>query len=515
MTGPQLLDEILDFVNEKTRTYLAELPLCEMASLTESQALGTAAAEAAGRAVFAAWSEVLVVAAKELGLDCPCCGRHRKCKTRPKAPLRITVLGMDIEVPKLYLECGHCHAPGVSITVLLTGLSSGEASLQLKLNAAHFAAKHSYGEAQQDMAAHYGQDIERTKLRRMALDVEKRAVDYAEAKRADALQKISGETRTTGVATLMLEADGGMIRTGELIDLDPEDPGYGEETKRGTPRRKRPTQYRELITMDAREPGETEPTTLDVLVPVGAPQGERSRRLLALAGRKGLGDNTSVKGLGDLGSGLPAAFDEAFISYQADFCADWKHICDYVGAARKVLWGLDAETWAQQMKDAIWGREPDTKDKLLAKAHKHRLKDLPTDLDNKCPVRALSHYVKHNWHRMHSAQRKAEGLPFVSARAEAQVRDRSKKRFNVAGAWKLDNLEPKATLRAIIHEGDWEHFKRSELASEQSCFAQALQTRLQQAMTEGRLDPDAMADIERPRPAAAQADRNLPQAHTG
>jgi len=70
---------------------------------------------------------------------------------------------MDIEVPKLYLECGHCHAPGVSITVLLTGLSSGEASLQLKLNAAHFAAKHSYGEAQQDMAAHYGQDIERHK----------------------------------------------------------------------------------------------------------------------------------------------------------------------------------------------------------------------------------------------------------------------------------------------------------------------------------------------------------------
>jgi len=91
----------------------------------------------------------------------------------------------------------------------------------------------------------------------MALDVEKRAVDYAEAKRADALQKISGKARTTGVATLMLEADGGMIRTGELIDLDldPEDPGYGEETKRGTPRRKRPTQYRELITMDAREPG--------------------------------------------------------------------------------------------------------------------------------------------------------------------------------------------------------------------------------------------------------------------
>jgi len=34
-------------------------------------------------------------------------------------------------------------------------------------------------------------------------------------------------------------------------------------------------------------------------------------------------------------------------------------------------------------------------------------------------------------------------------------------------------------------------------------------------ITEGRLGPNAMADIERPRPAAAQTDRNLPQAHTG
>ena len=485
-----------------------------MASLTEIQALGIFAAEAASRAVFAAWNAMLVAVAKELGLDCPCCGRRRKCKTRPKDPLRITVLGMDIEVPKLYLECGRCQAPGVSITVLLTGLTSGEASLQLKLNAAHFAAKHSYGEAQKDLAAHYGQDIERTKLRRMALEVEKRAVDYAEAKRSEVLLGLSGEARTTGVQTLMIEADGGMIRTGELVDLDPTDPGYGEETKRGTPRRKRPTQYRELITMDAREPGETEPTTLDVLVPVGAPAGERSRRLLALAGRKGLGDNTAVKGLGDLGSALPAAFDEAFVGYQADFSADWKHICDYVVAARKVLCRLDVDDWAIQMKNAIWDREPDTRDKLLAKARRHRLKELPAEVD-KCPVKTLSHYVTNNWHRMKSAQRKAEGLPFVSARAEAQVRDRSKKRFNVAGAWKLENLEPKATLRAIIHEGDWEGFKRSQLAAEQSSFAQALQARLKKSVIEGRLGPGVISDVEAPMPASAQADRDLPQAHAG
>ena len=212
-----------------------------------------------------------------------------------------------------------------------------------------------------------------------------------EIKRAEVLNKLSGEARTSGVPTLMVEADGGMIRTGQLVDLDPEDPGYGEETKRGKPRRKRPTQYRELITMDVRKPGQLEPTTLDVLAPVGAPQGERSRRLLALAGRGGLGDNTRVKGLGDLGSGLPAAFDEAFVGYQADFSADWKHIC----------------------------------------------------------------------------------------------------------------------------EGDWENFKHSELAHEQSHFAQAPKTRLQQAVDEGHLGPGVISDTDSPRPASAQADNDQSQACAG
>lgn len=34
-------------------------------------------------------------------------------------------------------ECAHCKAPGVSVVTLLTGLSSGEASAQLKLAAAY------------------------------------------------------------------------------------------------------------------------------------------------------------------------------------------------------------------------------------------------------------------------------------------------------------------------------------------------------------------------------------------
>jgi hypothetical protein len=41
------------------------------------------------------------------------------------------------------------------------------------------------------------------------------------------------------------------------------------------------------------------------------------------------------------------------------------------------------------------------------------------------------------------------------AGAEAQVLDRTKARFSGAGTWLTENLEGKATLRAIIADGRW------------------------------------------------------------
>jgi len=91
--------------------------------------------------------------------------------------------------------------------------------------------------------------------------------------------------------------------------------------------------------MDAREPGATECSALDALVPVGAAAGERARRMLALAGRKGLGSSTRSIGLGDMGSELAAAFDEAFFDYPGSFWnADWwTHALRRAQGARSAL----------------------------------------------------------------------------------------------------------------------------------------------------------------------------------
>jgi hypothetical protein len=111
---------------------------------------------------------------------------------------------------------------------------------------------------------------------------------------------------------------------------------------------------------------------------------------------------------------------------------------------------------------------------------------LPEYLE-RCPVAALDSYVTNNWHRMNAAKLKQMDLDFVSARAESQVRDRTKARFSVPGAWRLENIEGKATLRAIIAEGSWVRFRRFCLNRTATVFERGFRERLDKALAEGRL----------------------------
>ena len=484
----ELVVELRDIIRNKTLRWLTGLGVLQTASLTVIQQAMSRMGRVAAESVGAAWRQWLAELTVMLR-ECPHCGHRRKLKWRSRQPLRVEVLGFTLELPKPYLECGHCTAAGVSVVKLLTGLSSGEASAQLKLAAAYCASAKSYGDSRGDIAVHYGQELERTKVRRMALEVEQEAMAFSEAERARQLKRLDGEARTVGVALILTEADGGKVRSGTLVACEEGDKGFGQRTaKRGLPRRKRPSCFREVITMDSREPGATETSAMDVLVPLGAQPGERSRRMLALAGRVGLGSNTRSIGLGDMGSELCRSFEEAFFDYPGSFWnADWKHSCDYVEAARKVLkQRFDGCDWAKAMRDAIWNRDEAQRDELLAQARAHRAKVLPRELD-RCPVAALQTYLTNNWKHMRFAELKALGLPFVSARAECQVRVRTKDRFCTAGAWRLENIEPKATLRSIIADGRWAAFKTHVLAQHRCRFEKDLLSRLALAVHQGRL----------------------------
>jgi hypothetical protein len=505
MTREELLEQLAQETRTAVASHLCALPTITVASVDSMEKLARDCLDRVRREVLDAWVDHLELVARKLAGVCPRCGRPRRYKRRAEAPMRIVLLGAEVKVPKPYLECGHCGAPGISILRILTGLGDGAATGELELAAAYCSSQHSYGKAAFDLAVHHGQTVERTSVRRMSLAVEVFAMTWVETQRQAALARVSGEARVAGEAQLMLQGDGGTVRTGHLAPCVRGDPGYGKKSaKRHLPRRKRIAEKREVITMDVRVPGTVTTAAMDVMVPILSPQGERERRMLALASRAGLGENTQMLGLGDLGSGLPQAFDEAFTGYDATYSGDWHHQRNYVHEATSVLTGLDSSRWERQMRHAIWQRDERRRDALLKKAAEHRVPTLPAHLE-RCPVKALKTYLINNWEYLRSAEFKALGVDYVSARAEAQVRDRTKRRFAVPGAWCVQNLEPKATLRAIIADGRWESFRAAYLEQREKRFVRELAQRLDMTLARGSLDPVAVAPLREQLARAEQA----------
>jgi len=468
---------------------LSNVSLLDLASLDWLQRFVLALLKAVCEAVVEEWKDVLMSAAEELSRQCPRCGKRRKWKWRRKQTMKLSVLGLDFELPKPYVECGHCDAPGVSMVKLLTGLRSGDSSTELELLAARRGAQDTYGKSAREMEAHHGQSIERTKLRRMALKVEQEAMAFAEDRRARFEQ---APVLTGGADKLLIEADGGSTRTGRLVPCEAEDEGYGKRTaKRGIARRKMAVQGREMITSDCRAPGEMKPRGLEVLMPALSPPGERARRMRAIAARAGMGTETKMRGLGDMGSGLARAFDEAFPQSNSYWSADWHHVSEYVAAASKVLVDFDAESWGEQMRDVIWHRHKSMSEHLLCVAYGHLVRPLPEGTE-KCPVNSLQTYLNNNWNHIRSKQLRSEGLTYISARAENQVRERIRKRFGGPGTWREENLEPKATLLAIIDENGWAEFAGHVRRQRDNEFRHQLITRLSDAVHQGRLSQEVL-----------------------
>ena len=493
----QWIAPLVAAVKDHVRQHLRGVPAQEVVALDRAEALARELALRMSRAVFEAWTATLEDLAMASAGTCPGCNGARKVKRRPETPMVVKVLGLEVSVPKLYLECD-CGEVGVSITRLLTGLSNGETSAELELIAAYSGAKHSYGKASLDLEVHHGQLVERTAVRRMALEVEHDAVEFAESQRRELLEQVGQEQRREGKSRLMLTGDGGIVRTGVLVPCERNDSGYGKKTpKTGRERRKRETHYREIIALDVREPGETTASALDVVVPITATtKDERSRRMLALAARKGMGDDTEVFGLGDMGSNLAESFDEAFVARnpKAIYSADWKHTTNYVESAAAVLDTSQPQRWTKAMKDALWDRDRKKTDRLIASARERRVSDLPPHLE-KCPVETLATYVTNNWERLLAKDFKEKGLDWVSARAESMVRDQIKSRYAVPGAWNEQNLEGKATLRAIIADGRWPAFRAYYVRACRQRFARDLERRLRDAVAEGRIHSDVLANF--------------------
>lgn len=488
-----LISDISRYSAERFEEHLRDAPLLEVLSAGAVERVALAVVKALLVALMGAWKGVIEEFAVQMVRECPRCGESRKCRYRRDDPMKLAGLGFELDVGKPYVCCGNpaCDAPGVSIVRLLTGLGSGASTPMLRLLAAHSAADRSYGETQKELATHpLGEEIERTKVRRLALQVEEDALKFAEVRRLESERALLRQTAPAQVVPLLeLQADGGTVRTGHLRPIGEGEEGFGELTpKRGVPKQRRETHWREVITMDVRGPEETEARAQDVVVSVLAPDGEKSRRMLTAAERAGFSDETEMYGLGDLGSGLANAFDEAFVGSKFYWQADWKHTWDYIKNAAGVFRDeVDTETWMSAIRTAVRAHDEQKRDDLMDMAWDYREPTRAARKD-KCPVHALETYLTNNWSRMKFDDMEALGRPIVSARAEAQVRDRIKRRFSGPGTWLLENIEGKAILRAMIADGSYGEFVTWFLDHHAyGEFQRALHERLKEAVAQHRM----------------------------
>ena len=493
----QAQDMLGDFIRE----FLKNQPLRHVLSLSWVALQSLELCKVVCMVFVQVWKDLLEQAAVEVGMICPVCGQRRKICWRKNEPLKLDLLLDRFLVKKPYLKCTTkaCSGRALSVTQLLTGLRSGASDLVLKLQAARRGAEESYAKTARSLEENpLGRELERGKVRRLAIEVEDRAIDYREQKHRRIPKPDEGEPSQAEVPVLVLEGDGGNVRVGTYKTPGPGEKGNQERTPvRNLPRRLRETGYREVITLDVREPKEKTSTALDALVPVTAPKNERSRLMIALAYRKGLGPQTEIYGLGDMGSGLSTAFDASFSDHSGFWQADEKHTRDYIRAVVPVLEGLDGGCWKRTMWTAIEDRNKKQRDTLLEQAKRHRIATLPAILTT-CPVHALATYLRNNWENMHFKEMKERQLPVVSARAESQVRDRTKARFSVAGAWSLENIEPKAVLRSIIAEGSFADFAEWFYKQEQTSFFSGFKMRVEKAVEEHRLDAKAASLLADP-----------------
>jgi hypothetical protein len=110
MNESELITQLRNAIEEHLQEYLHQQSMRQLLSVDQMEALTRTRLLTLALAMFDVWKVVLEQAARQLGLSCPGCGKRRKCKTRASKPMAVKLLGLSIEVPKLYLECGHCEA---------------------------------------------------------------------------------------------------------------------------------------------------------------------------------------------------------------------------------------------------------------------------------------------------------------------------------------------------------------------------------------------------------------------
>lgn len=386
--------------------------------------------------------------AEQRAARCPDC--DHACE-RSFTVTSVLVDGVTVSVPTTYFYCRTCKRGGTPVAQWL-GLHRGLVTAGVERHVVSLSTRSSFHETVAQMHEQHSQTIDVGKVQRMTYDVARDADTFLQLRHDKAVDNLDRKPSRKGVEGLIVTTDGGGAPVGTLHR-----PPL-EQAKRLTPIRKLPVGRREqthremrvILVHPPQEHGEQRWVDVHLSVPEHPEvSGERMRGLAALAG---LGLQTHVHGVFDMGTWIRPQFVQCFSGYSFTICADQMHVLEYLGDAAKALWPLsDQEAERKKWFGVQRGH--------LRAGRWCTIRDALGDGEQEAVVDARR-YLENHHQDMNYGQLHARGWPVGSGEAEGAVRHEIRSRLDNAGVWREEHLPRMGVLLSVWESGLWEDFWR-------------------------------------------------------
>jgi hypothetical protein len=315
------------------------------------------------------------------------------------------------------------------------GLTHGARTPALQRALSDFGGEMSFERASKSFAEHYGWQPERSAVRRVTIQVAQQAQSFVDE------QLSSKEPALTPASDMLLELDGSMVRTGQLVPRAPP----GKTPVRRLEAKARVTEWREVRLGVVRPLGEQTPTYVAKL----AAHAEMAEQMHRAALLRGLSEATKVHAVGDGGNGLREALMKRFPGMS--FTLDWAHLVSHVHETAEAMSRPkeQREKWVdKQLERIMAGRHQRVRQELSEYQGRGQKR-----------VRRLLGYLTVHANALDYGSKRAKGLPIGSGEVESGHRSVIQSRMKLPGAWwRVEHLNPMLALRVVRSNDWWQRF---------------------------------------------------------
>ena len=453
----QLVSDLIAEARPLFASFLATQPEDARQRLDGIQAMVDAVLRELEPALFEEVFSWLEGRAEAASGTCRICSR--RC-TRERKVVRVRTKRLPVRVPVTRYRCRRCRTNRSPMREWL-GVTSGMTTSGLDRALLSLSTEMSFGRAARQLEEQHGHTVNRTLVERRTYAVGKQAEEFLAERRARRRGEVMAAVgRRPGVERVLLQVDGGGVPVGELTR-----PSLTEAKEltpvRGLPKGRRPKTKREVRVCMAWQEGVVEARAVDLHIAPHNQTEVSGARLYHVALEAGAGDDTHVHLTCDMAAWHRNQFEEQFSAQtNRSMCADFYHTLEYIAGAGRAI--EHADEAASRTSLAVQARRLKQGDRttIVAQWKDHRCStgNCPKTDRGECAVRAARRYLRRHGEHMDYPRFIEQGLPIGSGAVEGRIRHLVRRRLDVPGDWREQNLHPMLALISLRESGLWDEF---------------------------------------------------------